>query len=226
MEHPATYFDTVSRRNWIKWVWSGLIAVGLNLALYLLMPHLMDPAPSRSSIATLVPQVNVIRIKPPEPPVQPKKVKPPPPPKPKKPQPPQRPMQTRLTLPFDVNPRLPGGPDTLELPPLESAPMVSANLSDVFSPGQLDAPLTTLVRIPPVYPMRARRRGIQGWVKVAFIVDEQGHVLDVTILTAEPQGIFDQSVKRCVAGWRFKPGTIEGVPVRTKAETTIRYQLE
>lgn len=228
MANHTTYFDTLSRRNWITWIWSGLIAVGLNLVFYLLMPHLMDPAPSRPSIATLVPQVNVIRIKRPDTPVKSKDIKPPDPPKKfQKPRSaPQYPVQAKLTLPFEINPRLPGGPDTLDLPPLESAPMISANLANVFSAGQLDAPLTTLVRIPPVYPMRARRRGIEGWVKVSFIIDEQGHVNDVAIIEAEPTGIFERSVRRCVSGWRFKPGTIEGVPVRTRAETTIRYTLE
>lgn len=227
IEHHTTYIDTLCRRNWNTWLWSGLTAVGLNLVLYLLMPHLMDPAPSQPSIATLVPQVNVIRIKRSETPVKRKDVKPPDPPKPKKPHIPQRrPVQAKLTVPFEITPRLPGGPDTLDLPPLESAPMISANLSDIFSPGQLDAPLTSLVRIAPVYPMHARRRGIEGWVKVAFIVDEQGHVHDVSILEAEPPAIFEQSVKRCVSTWRFKPGTIEGMPVRTKVVTTIRYRLE
>jgi protein TonB len=227
-DHHTTYLNALNRRNWITWVWSGLTAVGLNLVLYLLMPYLIDPAPSRPSIETLVPQVNVIRIKRPEDTiVERKDVKPPDPPKARKPRTPQRPVQAaKLTLPFEINPRLPGGPRTLDLPPLESAPMVSASLSDIFSAGQLDAPLKTLVRIPPVYPVRARRRGIEGWVKVAFIVDEEGHVQGVSILKAAPPGLFEQSVKRCVAGWRFKPGTIEGIPVRTKAETTIRYSLE
>lgn len=219
------YFDDFSRRNWITWVWSGLTAAGLNLVLYLLMPHLIDPEPARSEIETLIPQVNVIRIKRQETPVKHKDVKPPP--KAEKPHiAPKHPIQAKLTLPFEINPRLPGSPRSLDLPPLESAPMVSADLSDIFIAGQLDAPLTTLVRIPPVYPMHARRRGIEGWVKVAFIVDEAGHVHDVAILEAEPSGFFEQSVKRCVAGWRFKPGTVEGMPVRTKAETTIRYTLE
>jgi protein TonB len=226
MKRHQAYLPTFSRRNWITWVWSGLTAVGLNLVLLLSMLFLSDPEPSRPSIETLVAQVNVIRIKPPETTVPPKKVKPPEPPEAKKPRPPQRPLQARLTLPFEINPRLPGGGDTLALPPLESAPMVSAGLSDMFFAGDLDAPLTTLVRIPPVYPMRARKRGIEGWVKVAFIVDEAGHVHDITILQAEPPGLFEKSVKRCVAGWRFKPGTVEGIPVRTQAETTVRYTLE
>ncbi|MGD9247918.1 MAG: TonB family protein [Desulfobacteraceae bacterium] len=227
MNSTTNYIDVISRRNWITWIWSGLAAVGLNLVLYLSMPHLMDTSPSRPSFEKLVPHVNVIRIKRPETPVRDKEVKPPDPPEPQKPRSaPQRPIQAKLTLPFEINPRLPGGPDTLALPPLESAPMPSADPSTVFSTGELDAPLTALVRIGPVYPMRARRRGIEGWVKVAFVVDEQGHVQDITILEAEPPGLFEQNARRCMAGWRFKPGTVEGMPVRTKAETTIRYILE
>lgn len=226
-ENQVHYLTVLSRRNWITWLWSGMTALALNLMLYLLMPHLMDAAPPGTSIENLLPHVNVIRIKRPETPVKPKDLPPPPPPETKKPDTaPQRPVTAKLTIPFDINPKLPGGSNTLALPPLESAPMVSADLTNVFSVGQLDAPLTTLVRIPPVYPMRARRRGIEGWVKVTFIVDESGYVHDVVIIQAEPPGIFDQSVKRCVTGWRFKPGTIEGTPVRTKAETTIRYTLE
>lgn len=227
MEQHASYFNALNRSNWMTWVWSSLIALGLNLALYLLMPHLINPASSQPTIAALVPQVNVIRIKRPETPVKRKEIKPPEPPETKKTHnTPQRPLQAKLTLPFEINPKLPGNPSDLNLPPLESAPMVAANLSNIFFAGQLDAPLTTLVRIPPTYPMRARRRGMEGWVKVAFIVDEQGHVHNISILKAEPPGIFEQSVKRCVAGWQFKPGTVEGIPVRTRAETTIRYTLE
>jgi protein TonB len=226
MNQQIPYFDVISRRNWMTWLWSGMMAVGLNLMLYLLMPHLMDTSSTKPPLDTLVPHVNVIRIQRKETPVKPKEVKPTLPEVKKPENRPPRPKQAKLTLPFEINPRLPGGPNTLTLPPLESAPMVSIDLSNVFSAGQLDAPLTTLVRIPPVYPMRARRRGIEGWVKVSFIVDESGYVQDISIIAAEPPGIFDQSVLRCVSGWRFKPGTVEGTPVRTKAETTIRYDLE
>jgi len=224
-----TYFDAFSRRHWRTWLWSVLAAGGMNLLLFMLMPHLMDSAPARSSLETLIPQVNVVRVRRPETPVKRRTAKPPPEPKPiEKPQTaPRQPVMARLTLPFEVNPRLPAGPDTLALPALESAPLTpSAGLPGAFEPGQLDGPLTVLVRVPPLYPMNARRRGIEGWVKVLLVVDETGHVDGIQIVAAEPQGIFEQSVRRCVAGWRFLPGTVEGIPVRAKVETTIRFALE
>ncbi len=225
----VTYFDDLSRRNWRTWVISGLTAVGLNLILFLSMPHLMDQGSSGQTYDTLIPDVNVIRIKRPETPVKRREVKPPPPEKKKIERPkaaPKQPTQAKLTLPFEVNPRLPGGPDGLSVPDLKSAPLIRADISNLFSEGDLDAPLTVLARIPPVYPLRARNRSIEGWVKVSFVVDEGGRVTDITILEADPAGIFDQSVISCVSGWRFKPGTVDGMAVKAKVETIIRFELE
>jgi protein TonB len=224
-----TYFETFSRRNWRTWLWVCLTAGGTNLLLFMLMPYLMDPAPARSSVETLIPQVNVVRVSRPETPVKRQTVKPPPEPKPiEKPRTaPRQPVMAKLTLPFEVNPRLPAGPDTLASPALESAPLMpSADLPGAFEAGQLDGPLTVLARVPPLYPMGARRRGIEGWVKVLLVVDETGHVDGIEVVAAEPPGMFEESVRRCVAGWRFQPGTVEGVPVRAKVETTVRFELK
>ncbi|MBC7359539.1 MAG: energy transducer TonB [Desulfacinum sp.] len=223
------YFQAFTRRHWCTRLGAWCIAGGMNLLLFLLMPHLMDPAPAGTPVETLVPQVQVIRVKRPETPVKRRPPKPPPEPevveKPRTA--PRQPAMTKLTLPFEINPRLPAGPNTLVLPALESAPPApTTGLPGAFEPGQLDGPLTVLVRVPPIYPMNARRRGIEGWVKVQLVVDETGRVDHVEIVAAEPPGIFEESVRRCVAGWRFQPGTVGGVPVRAKAETTIRFKLE
>jgi protein TonB len=225
----AFYFDYVARRGWRTWVWSVLAAGGMNLVLFLFMPHLMDPAPKRSSLDTLIRHVNVIRVARPETPVQRERVKPPPEPKQlKKPRTTvQQPVMPRLTLPFEINPRLPAAPTSLVLPPIDQwASLQTSGLPRAFAVGQLDGPLTVLTRIPPVYPLRARSRGIQGWVKVTFIVEETGEIRDIDIIAAEPEGVFEMSVRRCVAGWRFKPGTVGGMPVRARVETTIKFTLE
>ncbi|MDY6830830.1 MAG: TonB family protein [Thermodesulfobacteriota bacterium] len=96
----------------------------------------------------------------------------------------------------------------------------------VFDAMNLDRPLVPVFRKPPVYPAHAKRRNIQGWVTVSFLVDTQGRVKDVTVTESEPESIFDDSVIECVSGWRFKPGTIAGRPVVTKVTTTIRFELK
>ncbi|MGD8845963.1 MAG: TonB family protein [Desulfobacteraceae bacterium] len=222
-ESPITYLDALSRRNWSTWAWAAAIALAMNLTLFTIMPYLLHRQPAKPVYEQLVSHINVIRMKRPDSQVQRKTAKPPEkkeelPPKP----PVLQPLQAKLTLPFEINPRLPAGPTTLDLPALDNIPY----MQEAFGLGDLDGPFIPLGRIPPVYPMAAKRRGIEGWVKVRFVVNEQGTVETITIVDAKPPGMFDQSVRRCVSKWRFKPGTVEGMPVKARVETTIRFELE
>ena len=96
----------------------------------------------------------------------------------------------------------------------------------LFAASQLDNPLAAITKAAPLYPPAAKRRNIEGWIKVTFLVDEQGQVDRVSVLAAEPEGIFDQAVLRCVSAWRFKPGTKGGVAVKALVEQTITFRLE
>ncbi|MFZ5564957.1 MAG: energy transducer TonB [Thermodesulfobacteriota bacterium] len=95
----------------------------------------------------------------------------------------------------------------------------------VFDAANLDAPLMALSQKAPDYPVNAFRRDIEGWVKVSFLVNRQGRVEDVIIVEASPESIFDDTVRRCVARWRFKPGTVAGRPVVTRKTTVVRFEL-
>jgi protein TonB len=189
------------------------------------MPYLLHPIQTKPDFEQIVASINVVRIKQPDTPVKRKSeeiLKPLPDPQQPKPTP-RLPVKVDLVLPFAVNPKLPAGPDTLVLPP---AALDTAGFEDIFSMGELDAPLTVLARIPPDYPLHAKHRGIEGWVRVGFVVHEDGSVGNVAVLESKPPGIFDQNVIRCVSGWRFQAGTIGGLAVKTRAETTIRFKLE
>ncbi|WP_310598603.1 TonB family protein [Desulfobulbus sp.] len=128
--------------------------------------------------------------------------------------------------------------DSAQAPPEQAAPAASAHGAGagqphndgsgrgVYTTGQLDGPLAVLAKSPPAYPPAAKRRNIQGWIKIRFIVDEQGQVGQVSVLAAEPEGIFEQSVLRCVNSWRFRPGTVKGMAVKALVEQTITFKLE
>lgn len=213
--------------SWRAWAGAVTGTLALNLALFALIPTLMKPHAPALSLGPMIPQIQLTRLKRKEPPVKKK-------PKPrveekqtKAPAKPRanRPAQHALALAFEVNTRLPGGPQTLVLPQVMSRALDTLNLSTLFSPGNLDHPLTVLSRIPPVYPFKAKNRGIEGWVDVEFVVTEQGRVEQIKILSAQPEKIFDQNVIQCLSAWRFKPGTISGEPVKTRARTRIRFQL-
>lgn len=212
-------------------IWSTRVALFggalfVNVALFGLMPFLMIPGGDQPDKELPAVPVQLIRLQPPEPPM--KKIvekPPPPPPKPQteKPQAPKASM-AKLSLPFSLNPRLPALQSDISLPLVPG--MDPGGLDEIFSVGELDSPLTILVRIPPVYPIAAKRRGVEGWVRVRFIVNEDGSVSNITIAESEPLKLFDDAVIRSVSGWRFKAGTIGGMAVRTQAETVVRFHLD
>ena len=211
---------------WLRRFCIIAVTLVINLALFGLMPYLLTRDSAGLTRQPESNRINVIRLKRQDSPVQRNNENPPkPPPERETPKPaPPKPVMAKLTLPFDVNPRLPGGPDTLSLPVVPATQM--AGIADIFSTGDLDAPLVVLARIPPIYPMSAKRRGTEGWVKVRFIVDEDGGVDSVSVVESDPKSVFDDAVVRSVSGWRFKAGTIGGVPVKTWAETVVRFTLD
>lgn len=226
-----TYDVAQRRRTFIKWSISILVAVVMNAAMFLALPSFFVLGGGRAELMEVLPRVNVIRIKHKENPPQKKT----PPPKPqheqkkpdKNPLPQKRPVaMPKPTLPFHLSPAMPTAPTTLQFSPLEAGTFTLSGDLDGVDAAELDDVLMPLSRVPPVYPIRAKRRGQEGWVKVRFLVNEHGEVSNVAIVDAEPEKVFDKSVIRCVQRWRFRPGTVEGVPVKAWGETTITFELE
>lgn len=221
----------ISRLNgtWQTWACALACTLALNLALFSIIPNLMKPGDDVPVPGPMPSQIQLTRLRRPE--VKPPEEKPRPPVKQEQKKPPEpvkrnHPAIRSLSLSFEVNPRLPASPGAPVLPHLMSQSLDSLNLTTLFDPGDLDQPLTVLSRIPPVYPFRAKTRGIEGWVSVAFTVTEQGRVADIQILEAQPKTIFDKSVIQCLSAWRFKPGSISGKPVKTRVKTRIRFELK
>ncbi len=219
-------------RSLTLWAGAALFSLILNIALFGLMPNLISDVPDMLENTDLIQMVNVVRVKRPETPVKKKKIK-----KeiekkiPKEVTALKKTLQQKQVLrmkqlPFEINPKIPVVPGTLPSPPMENIALQGPGLKGAYKIGEIDGPLTPLAQAPPVYPLRAKRLGIEGWVNVKFIVNEQGSVDGIEILKANPEKIFEQSVIRCVTSWRFAPGTIEGVPVKTQVLTTIRFELE
>ncbi len=114
-------------------------------------------------------------------------------------------------------------------PPPEGSPDFSPagfNAGKIgFEVGELDTPPIPLHRARPVYPFKARRKGIAGKVTVRFLVTATGMVDKASIIEAVPEKIFDQSVLDCIAKWRFKPGIFQGDPVATWVVLPISFKL-
>jgi TonB family protein len=82
-----------------------------------------------------------------------------------------------------------------------------------FGPGVL--PPRRLEGQLPAYPPAARERGMEGSPVVEIWIDERGQVNDVAIVESAG-GLLDGAVLEAVAGWRFSPATLQGVPVSVR----------
>ena len=91
-----------------------------------------------------------------------------------------------------------------------------------------DGDYLPLVRVPPQYPNRALQRGIEGWCLVEFTVNARGGVVEesIVVVDGEPQGVFDRTSMRAVAGFKYQPRVKDGVGVDVpNVQTILRYNI-
>ena len=75
------------------------------------------------------------------------------------------------------------------------------------------------------YPTDAQRKGIEGTVIVAFVVNTDGTTTDIEILRSVGGGC-DEEVIRIVQGSpKWTPGMQRGTPVRTRMRLPLRFML-
>jgi protein TonB len=218
-------WDLQETKAFFLWGTAGLLSLALNMVLFSFMPALISDAPGKKEYREDSHVVNMIRIKPPDPERK----------KPEKKVEPKimdikRPLhQKKIELPkfaFEINRKFPDGPVFFPSPPMATLDFSHFGLKGAYEVGEIDGPLVAIAQVPPVYPLRAKSMGIKGWVKVKFLVNNQGLVENLEIIEAAPKDVFDTCTRKCVSAWRFSPGTVEGEPVNTRVITTIRFELE
>lgn len=77
--------------------------------------------------------------------------------------------------------------------------------------------------VDPVYPDTARKRGIEGWVELAFVVTVDGSVENVEVRNSTPGKTFDEAAIRAVRQWRFEPVERNGQKVPQRALVRLRF---
>ncbi|WP_457552823.1 TonB family protein [Desulfobacula sp.] len=234
--HPEFIYARYKRKkiiNFFGWGLSIVFSAVLNASLFCIMPGMIHNTPENKNDLENIQAIQLVRIKKPETP--PRKKQRPKPEKQGKKQAPSKkpakaltptPMAVKPALPFELNSRLPRAVDSLVMPGLAHFSLNPPAFKGQYLVDELDSPLTPLAKIPPIYPIRASRRGIEGWVKIQFVVNESGTVENLKVIEAQPEGIFDKSVVNCLVRWKFKPGTVQGIAVSTLVETIINFQLD
>jgi protein TonB len=80
--------------------------------------------------------------------------------------------------------------------------------------------------VSPQFPLAARQRGIEGWVDLQFIVNTDGSVGELTIVGAQPVGIFEQAALDAVRNWHYQPVMRAGQAVSQRARVRLRFAMQ
>ncbi len=215
MTLPAV--ETAFDRLW-RWSGTATLATAVTCALFLLM-HYLTAASNGSAYDDLQQPVSIdfVRIERDQTLIEKERFIPP---KPRIEKPQDRPSAPAPT-PTEPLLRLPA--------PRLQAPSYVPGIEGAFDGVgfSLTREIAPLARVSPVYPPLAERRGIEGWVQVAFTIAEDGSVVDARVVDADPRGVFDRSALQAISKWRYQPQLIDGQPIRrSNVEVSVEFRLE
>jgi protein TonB len=80
--------------------------------------------------------------------------------------------------------------------------------------------------VAPQFPPDASQRGIDGWVDLQFLVNTDGSVGELTIIAAQPVGIFEHAALDAVRHWHYQPVMRDGQAVTQRARVRVRFAMQ
>jgi protein TonB len=99
----------------------------------------------------------------------------------------------------------------------ESAQMITT--APLFDAAYLNNPV-------PEYPSHAKRRKMQGTVRLAVVVSADGTAKSVEIEESSGFAILDASAKKAVTDWKFVPAKLGNQEVEARVIVPIDFRLE
>ncbi len=104
-------------------------------------------------------------------------------------------------------------------PPVGNTGPLIAGVGGVSNPVLLD-------KVQPAYPELARKAGIQGKVYIQAIVNSQGVVVNVSILSSTAPDLgFEEAAMEAVRRWKYKPGEQNGRPVDVYFNVAVEFTI-
>jgi protein TonB len=84
-------------------------------------------------------------------------------------------------------------------------------------------PPTKLRHVAPRYPELAARARISGTVDIDCLIDEEGRVRDVRVLSGHP--LLAPAAVEAVRAWLYSPTRLNGQAVPVLLTVTVRFEL-
>tara|TARA_B100001250_G_scaffold284679_1_gene246765 strand:+ start:123 stop:776 length:654 start_codon:yes stop_codon:yes gene_type:complete len=83
------------------------------------------------------------------------------------------------------------------------------------------------IKIPPMYPLRARTQGIEGKCLVEFTITASGTVTDVTTVPGECRDIFKENSIKAAKNFIYRPRIVNGMAESvSNVKNRFIYKLE
>ncbi len=141
---------------------------------------------------------------------------------------------TVVPLPSPL-PQIPERP-TFDPPPPYVPPAGSGSGPTVVDPPPVAQPEPKLVlakldsrfaaNFQPDYPASEQRREVEGVTRVRVLIGTDGRVKAVELVSTDSPGFFEETKRRALAKWRFKPATRGGVPEESWQVMTVRFEIK
>jgi len=205
-----------------RFLLAALVAAGVTFALFLFMFKLISSGRNDEETLSAIAGIHFGPVDIPDAVATkdrriPKK---PPPPKNPPPAPKMQVSQTEQVVQDMPQLNLPN----LDVPLTSGGGMFIGNFAQVDKTAEGD--IIPIVKIAPIYPRDAALKGLEGWVKVQFIITETGTVKSPQVIAAEPRRVFNREAIRAILKWKFKPRVIDGVAVERPATQVIEFNLD
>jgi len=201
---------------------AALLAIGVTFGLFVFMFKLISSGGGKNEDLEAIAGIHFGPVDIPDEVVTRSRRIPKKPPPPKNPPPPPKMQISKVQQEVTNMPKL--DLPNLDVPLVGGEGMFIGNFGTVDKTEEGD--IIPIVVIRPMYPRDAAMQGIEGWVKVEFIITENGTVKDPRVIDAEPARIFNREALRAILKWKFKPRVVEGVAVERPATQIIEFNLD
>ncbi len=126
-----------------------------------------------------------------------------------------------------TRPGMPAPPATPAMPPPAQTEVLWMRLGEYWWGGVRVDPAEQETRrvkeVKPVYPDVARQAGIEGMVSLKVVINEEGAVERVDVLSGEQA--LRQAAVTAVSQWRYKPFLPQGNPVRVVTTVNVDFKI-
>lgn len=97
---------------------------------------------------------------------------------------------------------------------------ISKHISTISNPEPVK-------RVEPRYPVNAARNHQEGWVKLSYVIEKDGHVSNVLVTETSGSSDFAKAAKKSVKKWKYSPAFENGQPIQQCTnEVKIEFRMQ